>query len=95
MPSKSWTFEELPIPDITFDLEYTYSYDPGRTNCRNDDAYPPEEEMEIYLESGWEEKVLQHYTNAAKLAIKHIEDKVEDMLFDNLPSQWAREDVCD
>lgn len=97
MATKNYTFDDENLPtvgDITLELEYTYSYDAGRYSGPPEACYPAEEECEIDLPKGWEDVVMQSYINAARLAIKKIEnDLLQDLIFDNAPREWAEEET--
>lgn len=93
MATKQYLFDELPEVSLTLDLEYTYYHLPAKTNCRNDDAHPEEEESSITLPHGWEDEVMSAYIQAARYAIRKIElDLIPDMEFHNMPRRWAEEE---
>jgi hypothetical protein len=92
---KQWTFEDLPAPDIDLDLTYSYYYDPGKTSGPIDMCWPPEEDSELELPTNFEQTVKDAYAKAALDAIAMIEDRVEEMLDDNKPREWAEEERDD
>lgn len=82
---------EVGIDLIELDIDWTYYFDAGRTNCKPEDAYPPEEEMSLSLPKGWEQTIIDHYMAGARQAIKDIEDQMMDLEFDRAPAEWAAE----
>lgn len=86
---KEWTFEDLPTPNVTLDLYYSYYYKPAKLNGLPENCCPEEEESEIQLPNQLENIVITAYLKAARQAIKVIADKVQDMDFDGLPREWA------
>jgi hypothetical protein len=91
MSTKTYTFDELPAPDITLDLSYIYTFRPGRTQGLPENCYPEEEECEVKLPEGFEKAVMTAYIMAARQAMKEIESRVMDLEFDMTPRQWAEE----
>jgi hypothetical protein len=84
-------FEDLPAPEIELGLEYDYYFDPGRISGPPEDCHPPEEYIEITLPDGWEDRLMLAYARSAQEAIKEIEARVEAMVKDKEPREWARE----
>ena len=90
--NKAWTFEDLPAPAIELELQYTYSYDPGRISGPPEDCYPPEEECEVCLPAGYKQIIRDEYLKAAELAIAEIERQVEMLEDSDSPREWAEEE---
>ena len=89
---KEWTFEDLPAPDVTLDLYWHYSHTPAKTDGIPEGCWPEEEDSEICLPREFVKEVMNAYLVAARAAMRQIEDKVQDMQFDNMPKQWANEE---
>ena len=77
---KQYTFEELPqVDDITIDLVVCYYYSPAKLDGLPEDCYPEEEEIDITPESGYEQAIMSAYVDAARLAIKQIDDQIAEI----------------
>jgi len=92
MHTKSQTFDDLPMPDdITLELEWVYSFDPGQLTGPFENCYPPSEESEICLPMDWELIVIAEYQRAGIAAIQEIKKRAEAMEWDGTPAEWAHE----
>ena len=89
MPTKSWTFSDLPAPEIDLDLQYEYSFDPGNLNGLPENCWPASEDCEVLPPDEYKQIIRKAYFDAAELAIKQIEDEIELMQDDCEPREWA------
>ena len=75
---------------INLTVFWSYSFDPGKLDGRPEDCYPAEEESEIALEAGWEQKIINLNPSMAADNLFFIEHQLQQMA-DKLP-EWDYED---
>ena len=92
MPTKEYTFDDLPLPELDLELNYKYDNDPGKVTGLPENCYPPETEEYIELPDGYEDAIRKHYENAAELAISYVKDHIQDLLYRDAHKQWLEED---
>lgn len=93
MGTKNVAFEMETGEEIELELDYSYSYRPGRMYMPNGDpGYPDESEAEINLPQDLEQQLIDFFkTNVMPEWIATIEKRV-DQLYDDV-ADWAREDA--
>lgn len=86
---KTIAFELPAIDEIEIEIDYTYSFTPGKYYGPFEDSYPDDEDSDIEIVKGYEATIMAVYLKLAKEAIKSVEDQVQKMLDDGMPRQWA------
>lgn len=87
MNTRIHEFNLLEDDTIELEVEFDYAFYPGKYNGRPEDCYPDEEECEVNLEAGWEQKVTAVNLKLANENIKYINHQLE-----RLPiAEWAGE----
>lgn len=94
--AKQFVFDDLPeVTEIELELDFSYYHLPAQLSGPPESCHPEEEEAEITLPKGFEQIVLDKYLAAARLAIKQIEDKCEEMEVDGTVREWVAEEKKD
>lgn len=93
MPTKIYTFEELPLSDLDLELTYSYYHDPGVTNALPENCYPPETESEIYPPDNYKELIRKHYADNAEKAIESIDNHIDSLVWIDMPKRWMEDDA--
>lgn len=78
------------IDELPLEVEFTYSYDPGKYHGLPENCYPEEEEAEVTLPDNYEQIIFDHYLRAARVAIKHVENHVNSIKVSEV-AEWAEE----
>lgn len=87
-------FFPLPeVEEIELELEYDYYRKEAKTSGPPERCYPEEEECEVNLPADYREQVRAAYAKQAEVAITMIEAQVQQLLADNAPAQWVKDDA--
>ena len=87
-------FFPLPeVEEIELELEYDYFHQPAKIDGAPENCHPEDEEVEINLPADYREQVRAAYAREAEVAIGMIAAKVQQLLADNAPAQWAVDDA--
>lgn len=84
------------VEEFLLEVEYSYSYTPGKYFGLPENCFPEEEESEICLPADLAEKVKRFALDVmVPRWIKQIENEVQNLEFDNKAAEWAAEDKAD
>lgn len=86
-----WPLPE--VEEIELELEYDYFHQPAKIDGLPENCRPEDEEVEINLPADYREQIRAAYAREAEVAIGMIEAKVQQLLADNAPAQWAEDDA--
>ena len=68
-------------------------YQPAKIDGAPENCHPEDEEVEINLPDDYREQVRAAYAREAEVAIGMIEAQVQQLLADNAPAQWVKDDA--